>query len=527
MKLLLALPFLLMPLSALAQTAASPQIMTDIRAGDFQSADQLAAQTGDPLMQKLVTYFRLIAPGRGGADEIQNFINHNPDWPMQGLLKLRELQASGLYQPPVPTITPEVITQTQALSNAGDYTKAAHLWESQAAGAMAQASGAQTFMFWPVQNELARTLLLEGDAKNAYQVVASVSPPEHALEQNLDRDFLAGFIQLRFLKEPDEAATWFRQLATLSNAVITQARAYYWLARCETGTTAQQDYARAAAYPTTFYGQLAALALGDTPAQLAARIKAVPTPSLSFQDALDFGLGELPRAAILLVQMGDPHDAQIFLKRAGQTALDDKSRLMAAKLAAALGFTQTEVAIAREAGIHGQILVQQGWPIAYNPPADILDPAIALGIMRQESSFNPNAVSGAGAIGLMQLMPGTARYVSRKYGLPADNLFDPTQNMQLGSTYLAHQIEHFGPCVPLAIAAYNAGPGNVGTWLGEYGQPDWAPTAGAPNIIDWIEEIPFDQTRDYVQRVSENIVVYHALLTGQATSPVTACGDSP
>ena len=526
MKLLLALPFLLMPLSALAQTAASPQIMTDIRAGDFQSADQLAAQTGDPLMEKLVTYFRLISPGRGSAAEIQSFMTQNPNWPMQGLLKLREMQASGVYQPPYPTLTPDVLTQTKALSEAGDYTKAALLWESQAAGAMAQASAEQQLMFWSVQNDLARTLLLEGDAKNAYQVLTVVSPPEHALEQNLDRDFLAGFIQLHFLKEPDQAATWFRQLATASNAVITQSRAYYWLARCETGATAQQDYARAGAYPTTFYGQLADLALGETPAQLAARIKALPTPSLSFQDELDFGLGELPRAALLLVQMGDPHDAQIFLKRAGQTALDDKSRLMAAKLAAALGFTQTEVAIARDAGLDGQMLVQQGWPVAYNPPADILEPAIALGIMRQESSFNPNAISGAGAIGLMQLMPGTARYVSRKYGLPADDLFNPAQNMQLGSTYLAHQIEHFGPCVPLSIAAYNAGPGNVSNWLGDYGQPEWAPTAGAPDIIDWIEEIPFDQTRDYVERVSENIVVYRALLTGVATSPVTACGAS-
>lgn len=526
MKLLLALPFLLMPLGAMAQTAASPQIMTDIRAGDFQSADQLAAQTGDPLVEKLVTYFRLISPGHGGADEIQSFIDQNPNWPMQGLLKLREAQVSGIYQPPTPTLTPAFIIQARALNDADDDAKAAQLWESQGANAMAQATGVQRFMFWPAQNELARALLLQGDAKNAYQVVASVSPPAEALEQNLDRAFLAGFIQLRFLKEPDQAATWFRQLATTSNAVITQARAYYWLARCETGAQAQQDYARAAAYPTTFYGQLAAIALGDTPEQLAARIKSVPTPSITIQDALDFGLGELPRAAILLVQMGDPHDAQIFLKRAGQTALDNKSRFMAAKLAAALGFTQTEVAIARDAGIDGQMLVQQGWPVAYNPPADILEPAIALGIMRQESSFNANAISGSGAIGLMQLMPGTARYVSRKYGLPADDLFDPTQNMQLGSTYLAHQIDHFGSCVPLAIAAYNAGPGNVGTWLGEYGQPEWTPTAGAPDIIDWIEEIPFDQTRDYVERVSENIVVYRALLTGVATSPVTACGAS-
>ncbi len=393
MKFLAALPLLLLPTVALAQNAASPQIMTDVQAGQFSQAEQLATATGDPLVEKLVTFFRLTNPGGGSADEIQAFINANPDWPMQGLLALRESQASGLYQPPVPTITPAFITQAQALHSAGQDAQAAQLWESQGKAAMAAADPDQQLLFWPAQNTLARALLQEGDAKNAYQVVISVAPPiagSTAREQIADRDFFAGFLLLRFLKQPQEAATWFRDLAASSTAVITQARAYYWLGRSETGDAATQDYTRAAAYPTTFYGQLAALALGDTPQQLAARIKAVPEPSFSVQDALDFGLGELPRAAVLLVQMGDAHDAAIFLNRIGQTGLDDKSRLMAARLALGLGFPQSAVAIARLAGISGQMLVQEGWPISYSPPASILDPAVSLGIMRQESSFDPN-----------------------------------------------------------------------------------------------------------------------------------------
>lgn len=524
MKLLVAvLPALLMPVFAFAQTPASPQIMIDVHAGQFQQAEQLAAATGDPLVEKLVNYFRLTSPGSASAADIQSFIDQNPDWPMQGLLKLREEQASGLYQPPSPTVTPDFITQVEALHNQGQDQKAAQLWETQGQSAMSEASGVQRFMFWPEQNELARALLLAGDAKNAYQVIAAVSPPQAALEQNLDRDFLAGFVQLRFLKQPDQAATWFQQLASLSNAVITQARAYYWLGRSATGATAQQDYARAAAYPTTFYGQLAALALGETPQQLALRIQSIQEPRIDFQDALDFGAQELPRATLLLLQMNDPHDAQIFLNRIGYTALDDKSRLMAAKLALGLGFPQSAVSIARQAGIAGQMLSPQGWPVPYHPPGDILEPAIALGIMRQESSFDNTAISGSGAIGLMQLMPGTARYVSRKYNLPANDLFDPTQNMQLGSTYLAHQIDNFGTCIPLAIAAYNAGPGNVSNWVGEYGNPELGNQPGGADIIDWIEEIPFNQTRDYVERVSENITIYRALLTGTALSPITHC----
>jgi soluble lytic murein transglycosylase-like protein len=530
MKFLAALPLLLMPACALAQTAASPQIMTDVQAGQFSQAEQLATATGDPLVEKLVTFFRLINPGGGSADEIQAFINANPDWPMQGLLALRETQASGLYQPPVPIITPAFITQARALHSAGQDVAAAQLWESQGKAAMGAADPDQQLLFWPTQNALARALLQEGDAKNAYQVVIAVDPPisgTTAREQIADRDFFAGFLLLRFLKQPQEAATWFHDLASSSATVITQARAYYWLGRSETGAAATQDYARAAAYPTTFYGQLAALALGDTPQQLAARIKAVPEPSFSMQDALDFGLGELPRAAVLLVQMGDTHDATIFLDRIGQTALDDKSRLMAARLSLGLGFPQSAVAIARLAGISGQMLVREGWPIPYNPPASILNPSVSLGIMRQESSFNPIVVSGAGAVGLMQLLPSTARLTGRKYGLPSSNLFDPDQNMALGAAYLSQEINNFGECLPLAIAAYNAGPTNVANWLGENGDPELGTQPGGANMIDWIEEIPFNETRNYVQRVSENVTIYSALLTGAAVSPVAKWLNQP
>ncbi len=531
MKFLAVLPLLFMPACALAQTAASPQIMTDVQTGNFSQAERLATATGDPLVVKLVTFFRLISPGGGSAGEIQAFIAANPDWPMQGLLKLREIQASGLYQPGPPTITPPFITQVQALHGSGHDEAAAKLWEREGSAAMKAADSSQKLLFWPAQSELARALLQKGDVKDAYRVIISANPPitgTAAREQVVDRDFLAGFVLLRFLNQPREAAAWFQDLASSSTAVISQARAYYWLGRSQTGTAAAQDYARAAAYPTTFYGQLAALALGDTPEQLASRIKSVQEPSFSFQDAMDFGLAELPRAAVLLVQMNDRHDAAVFLDRIGQTALDDKSRLMAAKLALGLGFPQSAVAIARLAGISGQMLVREGWPVPYNPPSNILDPTILLGMMRQESSFNPTVVSGAGAIGLMQLLPSTARQTGEEYSLPYSNLFNPGQNMALGAAYLAREIKNFGNCLPLAIAAYNAGPTNVANWLAENGDPELGdhPPDGA-NMLDWLEEIPFSETRNYVQRVSENITIYRALLTGAANSPVAKWLQQP
>ncbi len=519
---LLGVPILaLAPGFALAQSAASPQIMADIKSGDFNGANTLAAATGDPLMLKLVTFFRLLDPGGGSPDEIQSFIAANPDWPEQGLLALREAQAAGLSSPNLPEITPPFLAQVEALHSAGQDSDAAALWAAQGKAAFAAADAGQQTMFWPDQNTLARALLAAGDPQDAYNVTLAVAPPAAAAEQTADRDFLAGFLALRFLKQPAVAQGWFMSLASASTAVITQARAYYWLARSEQGAPAQADDARAAQYPDTYYGQLAALALGDTPQQLAARITAAGEPSFTANDALNFAMLELPRAAALLVQMGDTQDARIFLNRLGQTAIDDRTRELAAKLALGLGIPQSAVAIARTAGISGQMLVREGWPMPLSPPSGTLEPAISYGIIRQESSFDPTAVSGSGAMGLMQLMPATARRTARQSGLEDDNLFDPAQNMALGTNYLAGLVQQFGNCLPLAIAAYNAGPTNVANWLAENGDPELGHNPGRADMIDWVEEIPFSETRNYVQRVSEAITIYRAFLNGSADDPLT------
>jgi soluble lytic murein transglycosylase-like protein len=519
-----ALFLTLLPAVAFAQTAASPQIMADVKAGNFSGAETLASATGDPLMVKLVTFFRLTDPGGGTPSEIQAFIAANPDWPEQGLLALRAQQASGLVSPYIPEMTPPFLAQAEALHAAGEDQQAAALWASQGKIAASAADSGQQLMFWPTQNALARALLSAGDAKDAYVVVTAVAPPasgQTAREQLADRDFLAGFLLLRFLHQPQQAATWFTDLSTSSTAVITQARAWYWLGRSETGAAAQADFARAARYPDTYYGQLAALTLGDTPQQLAALITAAGEPTFTADDALNFALMELPRAAALLMQMNDPRDAATFLNRLGQIAPDDRTRELAARLALGLGLPQSSVSIARTAGISGQMLVREGWPMPYTVSQSELEPAITYGIMRQESSFDPTVISGAGAMGLMQLMPETARRTGKKDDLPSGNLFDPAQNMALGTAYLTGLVQDFGNCLPLAIAAYNAGPTNVANWLAENGDPELAKNPGGVDIIDWVEEVPFNETRNYVQRVSESITIYRALLDGAADSPIS------
>jgi soluble lytic murein transglycosylase len=522
MRFLFLLCLAVLPLPAFAQQAASPQIMVDVKSGDFADATALAHATGDPLMVKLVTFYRLLAGG-GTAEELQSFIDSSPDWPKQGLLALRLAQADGVSPGGEAPESVPFLTQVQTLHESGNDTQAAAIWVSQGAMAAAAADSEAKLQFWPAQDELARALLAAGDAKNAYAVVTAVNPPiagATARGQIADRDFFAGFLLLRFLKNPTGAAGWFTDLQTSSTAVITQARADYWLARSESGVAAQADFARAAAYPDTYYGQLASLALGESPATLAARITQAAEPGFTPRDALDFALMELPRAAALLVQMNDPDDAQNFLNRLGQVAANDQTRELAAKLALGLGLPQSAVSIARTAGIAGQMLIREGWPAPVSPPGGV-EPAVALGIMRQESSFDPTAISGAGARGLMQLMPGTARRTARQNGIAYDNLFDPAQNMALGTAYLSGLIQDFGNCLPLAIAAYNAGPTNVANWLAENGDPEQKTASGGANIIDWIEEIPFSETRNYVQRVTESIVVYRALQTGSADNPLT------
>jgi soluble lytic murein transglycosylase len=523
MRFFLLLCLALLPLPALAQTAASPQIMVDVKAGDWTDANTLAEATGDPLMVKLVTFYRLLAGG-GSAEELQDFISSSPDWPKQGLLALRLAQANGVSAGGNGTESVPFLTQVQALHSSGNDTQAAALWVSQGAAAAAAADSAAQLQFWPAQDTLARALLGAGDPKNAYAVVISVNPPiagATARGQIADRDFFAGFLLLRFLHNPTAAATWFTDLQSSSTAVITQARAYYWLARSESGAAAQADYERAAAYPDTYYGQLASQALGESPATLAARIRGTGEPAFTAGDAVSFALMELPRAAALLVQMNDADDAQSFLNRLGQVAADDQTRELAAKLALGLGLPQSAVSIARTAGIAGQMLIREGWPAPVSPPGGV-EPAVALGIMRQESSFDPTATSGAGAQGLMQLMPATARRTAKQNGIAYDgNLFEPAQNMALGNAYINGLIQSFGNCLPLAIAAYNAGPTNVANWLGQNGDPEMKNGPGGANMIDWIEEIPFSETRNYVQRVTESIVIYRAMQTGSADSPLT------
>jgi soluble lytic murein transglycosylase len=358
--------------------------------------------------------------------------------------------------------------------------------------------------FWAERNLLARKLLHDGDPKTAYAVVAAHA--QTADEQRVDAEFLAGFIALRLLHDPAIAAKHFRAL-TNARAAITLARAHYWLARtaAAAGKDARPEYEKSAAWPTTFYGQLAALALGQTPDSVIAKVH---DPAWTQDTALAFTGHEVLRAAAWLIAWGDPQRARAFLTRMDELAPIPAERALTAAFAQYAGLPDAAVFVARRMGRDGLMLPHLGWPAAYDlagPP----DPAFSLGIMRQESSFDVGAISSSGARGLMQLMPPTATAVAKELGILASVptlTVDASHNIRLGTAYLQEVLTRFDNCLPLAAAAYNAGPHRVAQWLAENGDPRTGPI----DMVDWIELIPTGETRNYVQRVTENTVMYRA-----------------
>ena len=387
---------------------------------------------------------------------------------------------------------------------------AAGVWVASGTAAEAAAVPERRAAFWSERNELGRRLLRFGDPADAYAVVAGAL---RGGEAGLDAEFLAGWIALRRLNQPDVAAKHFTALSGLSQSAITQARAGFWLGRARAAANdadgAHAAYAAAAAWPMTYYGQLAASALGDDSQALSRRILAVHDPAWTPDGAAAFAGQELARAAALLVAWGDARRAKPFLLRLDEVADVPAARALVARYAADLGMPDQAVAIARRAGRDGVVLPEAGWPRPVAPPPGTVEQAVALGLIRQESSFDASVASPVGARGLMQLMPATAAAVARRLNEPASVpalTADPDYNMRLGTAYLAGLLDQFGGALPLALAGYNAGPHRVQAWLTAHGDP----LGGGVDMLDWIEMIPFNETRNYVQRVIENTVIYRA-----------------
>ena len=379
----------------------------------------------------------------------------------------------------------------------------------------------QNDSWWSERSQLARDLLAAGRAADAYAVTLP-----HGLTRGVafaEAEFLAGWIALRHLKRPADAQKHFQTLYDGVATDISKSRAAYWLGRTHEAAgrakEASEWYGRASGFGQTFYGQLAARKLPGS----AARLPNDPVASASDQQSL--GGRELVTMARYLGQAGDFERSRPFLLRLARLVTSPGETALLAQLAVELKRPDVALTVARRATENGVVLFDTAFPVVDLGATGSIERALALAVSRQESSFNAAAVSPSGALGLMQLLPGTARDVAGRLGVPfiQDKLTrDPAYNVQLGSQYLAEMLQRFGGSYELALAAYNAGPGRVARWLETIGDP----RAGKIDMVDWIEMIPFRETRNYVQRIMEGVAVYRDRLNGPFRTMPPALGRS-
>lgn len=366
--------------------------------------------------------------------------------------------------------------------------------------------------WWTERRVLSRELLDIDEPKLAYQVAAAAVPESPAAIA--DAAFHAGWYALRMLDDPKAAAGHFERIAAVVSGPISLSRAYYWLGRAvEAGApgNAEAAYREAAAHGAAFYGQLAAAKLGrDT--------IAASHPEPSEADRARFVGREAVGAIERLERAGHGWRSDILYRDlAAELESPGELALLVAQ-AEARGDHYLALKIGKAAALRGIDVGALAHPVGAIPAtADIGGAGIALAyaVARQESEFNVAAVSGAGARGLLQLLPGTARDMARKAGLDysASRLTtDAAYNATLGAAFLGEQLERFDGSYILTFAGYNAGPRRAAEWVERYGDPRGTDIETA---VDWIERIPYTETRNYVQRVMENYQVYKMRLTAR------------
>ncbi|MBP7002452.1 lytic transglycosylase domain-containing protein [Amaricoccus sp.] len=370
--------------------------------------------------------------------------------------------------------------------------------------------------------DMARKALRRGDVASAYALAAANYGNAASGADYADAEWVAGFIALTRMDDPDAAAAHFVRFREAVATPISLGRAGYWLGLAEAArgddAAAMAAWTEGGRYQTSFYGQLSAERAGLSPDPALAGDAAAPR-----WRGRQFALGSVVQAAQLLELAGDDVRATLFFRQAGE-GQTPRLRAALAQMAADLGRPHLAVRIAKDAAADGVILPSQYYPLhAIAAGSWPVPTELALAIARQESEFNPEAVSAAGARGLMQLMPATAEEVSGKLGVPFEQArltADPLYNATLGTAYLARMLRAYDGSYVLTAAAYNAGPGRVREWLAANGDP----RDPGVDAVAWIEAIPFEETRNYVMRVMESLHVYRARLGGQV-APIRLASD--
>ncbi len=405
--------------------------------------------------------------------------------------------------------------RVQILRRAGKLTEAAEILTQMRNAPDLVDPGA----WWDERKMIARRLLDAGQIMLAYAVAA-----HHAAvssEDRIDAEFHAGWIALRFAGDAPMSAQHFAQAHTFARTPISLARTTYWQGRAAEAQgrhdQAADFYKRASEHSSAYYGQLARARLGlhGQPVRKARKLARGDERSA-------------PVRAVEVFESIGERDLSFRLTMDLARALDDEAQIAAlAQIHARAGNARAALMVGKLASQRGISIDDAAFPIFGVPNFDPLpgaaDQPIVYAIARQESSFQPDAVSHAGAKGLMQMLTSTARVTARRAGVPFDErrlLTDPAFNAQLGSAHLGELLGDYGNSMILTFAAYNAGGPRVRQWIQAYGDPRH------PHVdpIDWVERIPFTETRNYVQRVAENLTMYRARF-GAPDAPALAARD--
>jgi soluble lytic murein transglycosylase len=368
--------------------------------------------------------------------------------------------------------------------------------------------------WWAERRELAYGALKMGRMKLAYDLVKDAGPL--TVNPLKEQTFMAGWIAFHYLKKLDLAERHFQDMADDADGPLSRAKAAYWLgrvadARGDTSAAAKQ-YRIASRNPDTFHGLLAMQMLEPGRTSLEISPPTFPTRE-QIQKLISLDVAK----ALVLARRADlsREVTRTFLAGLRNGASSEAEAGMVAHLADALGDPQMSLRIAKTAIAKGQNLMIYAYPLkpfpAYTPLRTPPETAFLLGIARQETEFEPQTVSSAGAKGLLQVMTVTAKHVCRDYKIKCQIprlLSDSEYNVMIASAYIADRMEEFGGSYVLGLAGYNAGPGRARQWIRENGDPRDLRI----DPIDWIERIPISETREYVTKVLANIQIYRARL---------------
>lgn len=400
-----------------------------------------------------------------------------------------------------------LFSRIQWLRRADKFTEAAKLM-LQAPREQSRAVNADEW--WVERRLIARKLLDMGDPRTAYLIARDGPKPERQIYQ-ADQEFTAGWIALRFLNDPSTALTHFARIApNATNNPTSLARGGYWYGRAAEALGRTQEarnaYEHAAAHSTSYYGQLARAKLGLPQLALHGQPRSRGGDRLEVVRAVEllYAIGERDLAVPMLNDLAsqtDNVDALVALAELTVRQKDPRGTLIVGKGALNRGLPFDVFA----------------YPVSGVPRfqqiGNEVEDSLVYSIARQESAFNPKVVSPAKAMGLLQVLPSTARHYAKKYGATYDAkrlLSDPSYNATLGAAMLGDLVSNYRGSYILTAVGYNAGPGRVRDWVERYGDPR-DPKVDA---VDWVERIPFSETRNYVQRILENMQVYRARFGG-------------